>query len=244
MAKHYDYSKMAKAKSKSGVRGKISRFNLSTVKKAPPRVANQSFMVELSKANSEKVEKRIEKDPEYPHYIEAVANWYSTNNNGNFPQQNRGAIHAMIQIIDYVYSTQASAKNPGAIEDMADYISETPLFWTRLSQGDPALVDDLLSQQKQNKKSKSLASKVCKVFASVILGNEDLYFVNDSVVRRALPFYAYQYLGENHSFREIDNMSYDQLHALLLRLQRKVNQSPATPITKHELDRLIWYVYK
>ena len=73
----------------------------------------------------------------------------------------------------------------------------------------------------EKKKSKSLASKVCKVFASVILENEDLYFVNDGVVRRALPFYAYQYLNENHSIREIEGMSYDQLHALLMRLQAK-----------------------
>lgn len=224
MAKHYNYLKMTRAHSRSEVLRKISELNLSTVK-------NADFMVELTKANCLEVEKQIKKDPAYPPYIDATVNWYSQHNNGQFPQKDYDAVYAVIRIIDYIYSTQASAKNPGAIEKMAKYISKTPSFWTRLSRGDPALVDDLLSQQKQNKKSKSLASKVCKVFASVILGNEDLYFVNDSVVRRALPFYAYQYLDENHSFKEIDGMSYDQLHALLLRLQSKVNQSQATPIT-------------
>lgn len=244
MAKHYNYLKMARAQSKSEVWRKIAQFNLSTVKEAPIGVTNPDFMVELTKANCLEVEKQIGKDPAYPDYIKAAAHWYSKNSGGKFPRTDCDAVRAMIRLIDYVYSTQASTKNPGAIEDMADYISKTPLFWSRLRQGDPTLVDDLLSQQKQNKKSKSLASKVCKVFASAILGNEDLYFVNDSVVRRALPFYTYQYLSENHSFKEIDGMSYDQLHALLSRLQNKINQGKAAPVTKHELDRLIWYVYK
>lgn len=62
--------------------------------------------------------------------------------------------------------------------------------------------------------------------------------------REVASFFAYQYLDESHSIKQIDGMSYAQLHDLLLRLQKEINKNQATAISKHELDRLIWYVYR
>ena len=130
-------------------------------------------------------------------------------------------------------------------------------FFERLSNGDPSLPDDLTSASGAG--LKSISSKICKYLCEYIYGFHN-YFINDSYIRKALPFYLESYgfdfksikINDNivihiKSSSDCDNLNYRDLHYILCQLLDKANEEAKTfkdRISPDELDRIIWYAYK
>ena len=73
------------------------------------------------------------------------------------------------------------------------------------------------------------------------LYNEDAYTINDSVVRKVLPYYlAYYKIDKNiWDGRKIDDLNYVDFFEFFNCLKRVLPE-----MNRHELDHLMWYTYK
>ena len=196
-----------------------------------------------------------------------------------FPKYNYNAVLAIVRMIDVENSTNVWRFNRDKLRYMVNYIvTEEPgnNFWSRLDSENEKerkqLVIDLVnsepdedeedSGESENKaKPNSLASKVCKYFAQYIYKDEKQkkYFINDSFVRKTLPYYYYYYTGKktyqaNNKSPVIginktntDHFKYDELFDVLDVILNEANKGikeDDKKITRGEMDHIMWYCYK
>ncbi len=213
-------------------------------------------IVKLTKDNSNIIEKLIEDN--YIPFSQMIYKHYCNQNGGAFPNTDKNAWKAVLIMIDFENSTQVRRFYKADFDNIIDYIvNPSNNFTTRLSKGDISLVDDINKQSTRN--IKSLSSKICKYMAEY-MGFKDKYFINDYYIRSMLPYYLDYYKVDwkvdwknkypNKKYPDLtimnhrESLNYEELFLLLDALLNEVNKTQTTPLTKSELDHIIWYCYK
>ncbi len=221
-----------------------TNYTADKIKGLDTEVDNGNIVVKLTKKNAKLVKNVIKQDESYNvNFGQLIYLYYKFSNAGSFDKSDEKALQNLIRMIDLDNNTQVwrYLNKRQYIKNMVEYIvNPTNDFWTKLEQGNPALVDALVTQPKSTSTlttgPKSLASKVCKFFSEYFY-DKDYYYINDSVVRAVLPAYcAYYEINDN---KINDKISYSDLYAILSSLHAK-----ASNLTKSELDSILWYCYR
>ncbi len=196
---------------------------------------DEYLMVSLTKENAELVKACIIADPAYqPKALAVVKRYFAV---GDHSEK---AYYDIIHQIAIDNSTRTSKESKSCL---AAYCAKPEHhFLDKLKSGDPLLVDTLLSHLVENgfRKDKSLASKVCRYLNEWLYGG-CAYTINDSVVRAILPYYLAYYKIDDALWRNknLEKLSYIEFYGIYSALRDKV-----AVLDNHQLDLLIWYVYK
>lgn len=133
-------------------------------------------------------------------------------------------------------STRSSNENISVIADWV--FKNLTQFLKRLEKGDRTLVDELTTINGLSRKEKSLSSKICSYLCELEF-KQSKFAVNDTVVRRILPYYL-NYYGISNQNKALENYSYSEIIAFIdkiaVNLPRKMNYT--------EIDQIIWYCYR
>lgn len=196
---------------------------------------DEFLMVKLNKSNSDIVENEIENDPGYRH-IGKIA-FDEMHRNKDYSKE------SYFKVINKIATENNTRTSKKVMELLANYCSNpSNSFLKKLEEGKPELVDELLTflVSKKERKDKSLASKICR-YMNEWLYNKDAFTINDSVVRKVLPYYlAYYKVDKNIWFnKKLDDMSYVEFFQLFESLKVKLPE-----MNRHQLDHLMWYSYK
>lgn len=133
-------------------------------------------------------------------------------------------------------STRSSNENISVIADWV--FKNMTQFLKRLEKGDTTLVDELTTINGLSRKEKSLSSKICSYLCELEF-KQSKFAVNDTVVRRIMPYYL-NYYGISNQNKALENYSYSEIIAFIdkiaVNLPRKMNYT--------EIDQIIWYCYR
>ena len=133
-------------------------------------------------------------------------------------------------------STRSSNENISVITDWI--FKNLTQFLKRLEKGDTTLVDELTTINGLSRKEKSLSSKICSYLCELEF-KQSKFAVNDTVVRRIMPYYL-NYYGISNQNKALENYSYSEIIAFIdkiaVNLPRKMNYT--------EIDQIIWYCYR
>lgn len=196
---------------------------------------DEFFMVKLSKSNSIIVEVEIENDSGYRHIGKMAFDvMYETNDYSK---------ESFYNVINKIATENSTRTSKVVMSLLAEYCSnQNNRFLERLKEGNPQLVDDLLEHLVKNgeRRDKSLASKICR-YMNEWLYHEDSFTINDSVVRKVLPYYlAYYKIDKSLWYgKTLDVLSYVEFFRLFNALKDLIPE-----MNRHELDHLMWYAYK
>lgn len=214
-------------------------INLTTPKniKSADLELDENGMVKLTEANSKKVEALIADHNRYG--TPSSRDWLKKHENIN-----TYTLRELVEFIRLVARDNSTRTSNHNIYILANYIFANisiTVFLNRIKKGDYSLVDELadLRHLGATRKEHSLASKVCRYIDDWYYGN-DHFTINDSVVRVLLPYY-YLYYGINFD-KNIDEISYVEFMKYFNELVEKVQISES--IKRHEIDHIIWYVYR
>ena len=222
-----------------------SKFTLAT-----PCIINLTTSEEIQKANLELDEngmiKLTENNSKIVEALISAHNRYGNptakewlNQHKNISTYNLKELTEFIRRVARDNSTRTSNIN---IDILAKYIFTNMIaILDRIKNGDYSLVDELadLTQLGATRKEPSLASKVCRYIDDWYYGN-DHFTINDSVVRALLPYY---YLYYSIDFNvNIDEISYVDFMKYFNDLVEKIQS--LENIKRHEIDHIIWYVYR
>lgn len=196
---------------------------------------DEFFMVKLSKGNSSIVEIEIENDFGYRHIGKMAFDVMYSNN--DYSKE------SFYQVINKIATENSTITSKVVMSLLAEYCSNLDNWiLERLKEGNPQLVDDLLEHLVKNgeKRDKSLASKNCR-YMNEWLYYEDSFTINDSVVRKVLPYYlAYYKIDKSLWYgKNLDDLSYVEFFRLFNALKDLILE-----MNRHELDHLMWYTYK
>lgn len=133
-------------------------------------------------------------------------------------------------------STRSSNENISVIADWV--FKNLTQFLKRLEKGDTTLVDELTTINGLSRKEKSLSSKICSYLCELEF-KQSKFAVNDTVVRRILPYYL-NYYGISNQNKALENYSYSEIIAFIDKIA--VNLPPKMNYT--EIDQIIWYCYR
>lgn len=238
---------------------------------------NLNYLILINKKNSDIIEKEIEKDVGYIQFTKMIVEYHKMKNTSNpntFPTNDKNAILAVVRMIDVENSTNVWRFNRKSLEAMVNkIIGMGKNFWRNLmstSKGVRRELVDLLAtsakigqsagdeETENGPQPNSLASKVCKYFAQYIKDDnkQELYFINDSFVRQALPFYYHYYVNKDKKSYKAPK-TYADLFNLLEEILNKANQKHKTEnqkyvnkrdkefnVTRGQMDHIMWYCYK
>ena len=196
---------------------------------------DENGMIKLTEENSKKVEALIESHNRYG--APTAREWL--NQHKSVDTYTLSDLTEFIRRVARDNSTRTSNRN---IDILAKYIfNNISIFLNRIKTGDYSLVDEIadLRHLGATRKEPSLASKVCRYIDDWYYGN-DYFTINDSVVRVLLPYY---YLFYDIAFDvNIDEISYADFMKYFNELVEKIQSSEK--IKRHEIDHIIWYVYR
>jgi len=220
---------------------------------------NPDYLVLLKSYNSRKVEEKLTNDPNYITFTKNLVEYYkSTTPDHEFPINNEKAVLAVVRMIDIENSTNVWRFNRDGLNNMVKYIAESDtfindLFATEISDR-CSLVESLISaanpvgaDSSGKAEPRSLASKICKYLSQYLSpdDNDDYYFINDSFVRKTLPFYC-AYYGVDIGDRKEYETKYEQLFGILDDIRRKAahKHDNDQKLTRGKMDHIMWYCYK
>lgn len=133
-------------------------------------------------------------------------------------------------------STRSSNEN---ISVIADWIFKNlTQFLKRLENGDTTLIDELATIKGLSRKEKSLSSKICTYLCELEF-KQSKFAVNDTVVRRILPYYL-NYYGISTENKALENYSYSEIIALIDKIMENLSEK----MNYTEIDQIIWYCYR
>ncbi len=220
----------------------------------------KSYVVEITKKNSDIIEKHIKENESYnANFTKKIYEYHILKNNNSFPlvgEEAKGPLTDLIRMIDLENSTNIwrYKSKRHYIKNMVKYISDNANdFWDKLNNGNKQLVDLLkkASGCKENSNGpKSLASKICKYFCELFFedkSKQDNYFINDSVVRHVLPYYLNFYgIPLQKGKTNFDNLSYVDIYDYLSSIRDKINKDKKKKdqLTRSEVDHIMWYCYR
>ena len=102
---------------------------------------------------------------------------------------------------------------------MADWVFKNlTQFLKRLENGDATLVDELAAIKGLSRKEKSLSSKICSYLCELEF-KQSKFAVNDTVVRRILPYY-FKYYGISAENKALENILTARLWHLLIKWRK------------------------
>lgn len=133
-------------------------------------------------------------------------------------------------------STRSSNENISVIADWV--FKNLTQFLKMLEKGDTTLIEELATIKELSRKEKSLSSKICTYLCELEF-KQSKFAVNDTVVRRILPYYL-NYYGISTENKALENYSYSEIIALIDKIA--VNLPPKMNYT--EIDQIIWYCYR
>lgn len=133
-------------------------------------------------------------------------------------------------------STRSSNENISVIADWV--FKNLTQFLKRLEKGDTTLIEELATIKELSRKEKSLSSKICTYLCELEF-KQSKFAVNDTVVRRILPYYL-NYYGISTENKALENYSYSEIIALIDKIA--ANLPPKMNYT--EIDQIIWYCYR
>ena len=217
-------------------------------------------IISLNKSNAKIIRNKMSRDASYIPFSKILYDYYTNSNskkgiiihNGrnkkNFVED---PLFIIMREIDRDNNTNVwryKSKRESFIKIYKFIRNKRNKFFEKLENGDSEhdLPDVLTKASGAN--IKSFASKICKYLSEYIYG-KDNYFINDNIIRHALPFYLISYklpFEGIESSKDCEKLKYVELYNLLEKLQNKANEGvkKAGKITKDELDRIIWYSYK
>ena len=196
---------------------------------------DENGMVKLTKENALKVEKLISND-----------NGYRSPSSKQMLYENKEiSKYSLTELIEFIkrIAKDNSTRTSHADILLAKYIYDNLTnILERIRNGDLSLVDELanLFNFRASRKEPSLVSKICRYIDEWYYGN-DIFTINDSVVRVMLPYYYLQYDIDFNG--DIDKMTYVDFMKYFVLLVEKV-RSAEPGITRHEIDHILWYVYR
>ena len=197
---------------------------------------DENGMVKLTKENALKVENLISMDARY-RYSSAKQMFDKSKDISNY------SLPDLIEFIKRIAKDNSTRTANADIRILTKYIYDNlSNALERIKQGDLSLVDELanLSNFGASRKESSLASKICRYIDEWYYGS-DIFTINDSVVRTMLPYY---YLYYDIDFKgNIDKMTYVDFMKYFVSMVEKV-RSVESSITRHEIDHILWYVYR
>lgn len=133
-------------------------------------------------------------------------------------------------------STRSSNENISVIADWV--FKNLTQFLKRLEKGDTTLIEELATIKELSRKEKSLSSKIC-AYLCVLEFKQSKFAVNDTVVRRILPYY-FKYYGISAENKVLEKYSYSKIMALIDKMTEKLPEK----MKYSEIDQIIWYCYK
>ena len=218
---------------------------------------NPNYLVLLKDSNSVVIEDKITNDKNYITFANYIFQHFASEHQNNFPLDDRTAVLSVVRMIDIENSTNVWRFNRDGLIAMVDYIVDNhDIFLANLlSDNDSTrcgVVETLINavnpegEDSDETEPRSLASKICKYLAQYITGgNDNLYFINDSFVRKTLPFYcAYYEVTIPYKYSEYAD-DYKKLFEILEALRLKAAKvEREEPLTRGHMDHIMWYCYK
>lgn len=196
---------------------------------------DKNFMYALTPENAEKAQQLIENTPRYKNA--AYKKYYEVDKaKRSLKSYSEKEFREIIKKISTSNSTRTPDEN---IDVLASYIFENKSeFLKRLEKGDTSLVDELTALNGLSRKERSLSSKICAYLSELEYGKIK-FAVNDSVVRKILPYYLHYYKVCQKK-GNLDNRSYSEITGLI----DKIIGNLPRKLEYAEIDRIIWYCYK
>lgn len=178
-------------------------------------------------------------------------------------------IRRAVKAIDRVNSTHQAFGGPkgggNGLELTAHRIAGISDARNRLQDNDPDLVDEIACAL-EGRYTFSFATKFCAYISRGLFGldgcNGDGYSIYDSVVSRALPYYAWVYAGEKNrlykgqcvkdpygkfkdkNLKDQKQWQCKRYHDLIGRIIAEDEKKIGYWISRMDFDQLLWYYYK
>lgn len=195
-------------------------------------------MVLITKENSTKVENMIKGNPKYS--TPKAKTYFNSN-----PNPKSYTLNQWIDFINQIArdnSTRTSAKD---ITVLAQYIHDNSSYvLDKIETSDYSIVDELSNLKKRGatRLEPSLASKICRYLDEWHF-NHDFFTINDSVVRFMLPYYYLYNVIDSKITVNVEKCDFKTFMSIYNQLFDKIKESEPQ-LTRHEMDHIIWYVYR
>ncbi len=189
---------------------------------------DENYMIALTPDNAAKALEYIKRNKRYEVYYNEL--------DKKLRDYSREELKNILWCVARSNSTRSSNEN---ISVITDWIFENlTQFLKKLEEGDTTLVDELTTINGLSRKEKSLSSKIC-AYLCVLEFKQSKFAVNDTVVRRILPYY-FKYYGISAENKALEKYSYSKIMALIDKMAEKLPEK----MKYSEIDQLIWYCYK
>ena len=194
---------------------------------------DENYMIALTPENAAKAFECIKGSKLYE---KSSYEEYYNELNKELRDYSREEIKNILWCIARSNSTRSSNENISIITDWI--FKNLTRFLKRLENGDATLVDELATINGLSRKEKSLSSKICSYLCELEF-KQSKFAVNDTVVRRILPYY-FKYYGINTQNKALEKYSYSEIMALIDKIAEKLPEK----MNYTEIDRIIWYCYR
>ncbi len=194
---------------------------------------DENYMIALTPENAAKAFECIKGNKLYE---KSSYEEYYNELNKELRDYSREEIKNILWCIARSNSTRSSNENISIITDWI--FKNLTRFLKRLENGDATLVDELATINGLSRKEKSLSSKICSYLCELEF-KQSKFAVNDTVVRRILPYY-FKYYGINTQNKALEKYSYSEIMALIDKIAEKLPEK----MNYTEIDRIIWYCYR
>ena len=189
---------------------------------------DENYMIALTPDNAAKALEYIKRNKRYEVYYNEL--------DKKLRDYSREELKNILWCVARSNSTRSSNEN---ISVITDWIFENlTQFLKKLEEGDTTLVDELTTINGLSRKEKSLSSKIC-AYLCVLEFKQSKFAVNDTVVRRILPYY-FKYYGISAENKALEKYSYSKIMALIDKMAEKLPEK----MKYSEIDQIIWYCYK
>lgn len=178
-------------------------------------------------------------------------------------------VQRAVEAIDRVNSTHQASEGPrggaNGFKLTARCIADIKDVRGRLKDNDPHLVDEIACAF-DGRYTFSFATKFCAYVSRGLFGPDGCsgggYSIYDSVVSRALPYYAWVYAGEKNrlykgqcvkdpyekfkdkKFKDQKQWQYKRYHDLIGKIILENEKKIGYRISRMDFDQLLWYYYK
>lgn len=178
-------------------------------------------------------------------------------------------VRRAVEAIDRVNSTHQASEGPdwggNGLELTARCIAGIADVRERLKGSDPDLVDEIACAL-DGRYTLSFATKFCAYVSRGLFGPDGCsgggYSIYDSVMSRALPYYAWVYAGEKNrlykgqcvkdpyekfkdkKFKDQKQWQYKRYHDLIGKIILENEKKIGYRISRMDFDQLLWYYYK
>ncbi len=194
---------------------------------------DENYMIALTPDNAAKAFECIKRNKRYE---KSSYEEYYNQLNKKLRDYSREELKNILWRVARSNSTRSSNENISVITDWI--FKNLTQFLKRLEKGDAALVDELAAIKGLSRKEKSLSSKMCSYLCELEF-KQSKFAVNDTVVRRILPYY-FKYYEVSAENKALEKYSYSEIMTLIDKIAEKLPEK----MNYTEIDQIIWYCYR